>query len=241
MGYMEKEMNKFKHIVIVGYPRSGTTLLYCMLRSCITGYKCYHKEVFAHAAHGRDQFLPKITKHPADLLNLHKIIKDIPNVGFILCMRDPRAVLTSYISADPGFRLNWDTCFHTKEPNSAGLVELNHRAVSLLELHPPFLCRYEDLVTSPDAIQESMAKKFNFKFTGKFSDFHTVEVPEYLEHRLNGVRPVSVTHINTWRNHPSRIYTQFMQCPELFDIVKFWKYEEDNSWFNEVVNEAFRI
>ena len=228
---------KYNHIVVCGYPRAGTTMFYNMLRTTIKGYKFYDKETKAIEAHKKNPKNPKITKRPTDISDAEEIKNNIPSVKFLVCIRDPRSVLVSEHSHAPGqFKINWDYALKTNRKKGVigkapGLIE-RHEAV--LNVPNPRFIFYEDLVNDPNGIQKQLCKELDLKSEGKFTDFHKHQIPETLSLQLNGVREVSKDRIAPWKNYPERIIRQFNDCPRLFEIVKYWRYEEDDSWFEEL-------
>ena len=86
-------MSKYKHIVVFGYPRAGTTLLYCMMYTSMCEYSFYDKEIEARRAFKRSPKTIKVTKRPLDIRHVGWLAKKVPDVGFILCIRDPRSIL----------------------------------------------------------------------------------------------------------------------------------------------------
>lgn len=231
-----KKEYKFKHIAIFGYPRSGSTMLYCMLRHTIKEYNFYDREIRAVDAHVREPDIPKITKNPMDMKQVDWLQKNVSKGGFILTIRDPRDVLCSKV-ADGRFKVNWDSCLHKKKGvlgKNDGFIDRNKLAVKSLEYNP-LVIRYEEITENPNHIQSEIQTRFELeKGNKRFSDFHKASIPHKLRLRLNGIREVNTNKIGNWKNFPKRIYKQFTECPELFDILKFWKYEENNDWFEEL-------
>lgn len=228
---------KYNHIVVCGYPRAGTTMFYNMLRTTVKEYKFYDRETKAIVAHNKVPDIPKITKRPTDISDAEEIKNKIPNVKFLVCIRDPRSVLVSEHSHAPGvFKINWDYAVATNRKKGIvgkgpGLIE---RHDHVLKIPNPRFIFYEDLVEDPDGIQEELGKELKLKYQGKFTDFHKHKIPETLALQLNGIREVSKDRIAPWKQYPERIKQQFNECPRLFEIVKYWGYEKDDSWFDNL-------
>lgn len=229
--------NKYHHIAIYGYPRSGSTLFYCMLRASVRGYRFYDWELKARKAARQDPGMDKITKNPGDHRDVEWLSRHVEGVGFILCIRDPRSVLVSK-SNDGMFKVDWDHCKH-KRPGSKtlrqneGLIERHHDIMRQLP-EDVYVCRYERLVKSPGKVQEELKRRFGFKYEDRFENFHNHPIPPKLARRLNGIRKAGTERLTSWRDYPERIHRQFTECPELFDIVQYWGYEKDNDWFKEI-------
>lgn len=225
------------HITVCGYPRSGTTLLYNMLSTTVKGFNFYPKEMKTEIAHKEDPKSPKITKRPTDITDAPSLVNKIPNIYFILCIRDPRSILVSEHQHAPGqFKISWDKALKTNKDKGVigeapGLIERDERA---RKVPNPFIVYYENLVSNPNKVQEELGKYFGFEYTGKFKDFYLHEIPHRLALQLNGVREVETDRIYSWKNYPERIKQQFKECPKLFELVKYWGYEEDDEWFNSL-------
>ena len=106
------------HVVICGYPRSGTTMLHLMLKTAVADARSFGKErsamsVARYTWPGRYRFL--VSKKPSDLFRVDEISSYYrttqTGARFVLNVRDPRSVLTSvYASpsmaqARPGYGL----------------------------------------------------------------------------------------------------------------------------------------
>ena len=233
--------NRYHHIVIYGYPRSGSTMFYCMLRASVEGYKFYDWELKAKKAALQDPGINKITKNPGDHRDVRWLQKNVPGVGFILCIRDPRAVLVSK-SADGLFKVNWNYCKHKRpgDPKlrqNEGFIERHHDIMRDLP-DDVFVCKYEELVSSPEKVQNQLGERFGLRYKNEFSNFHTHPIPSKLERRLNGIRQPNMGRVESWKDFPERIHWQFTECSELFDIVRYWGYEENDDWFKEIEDKV---
>lgn len=229
-------VNKYKHIVVFGYPRSGTTLLYCMLSVAVEDYQFYDREFRARAASMQFPGVDKITKRPTDVRMADWIVRHVPDVGFILCVRDPRSILVSKLNGDPEYEMYWDRCTHSNQPANEGLIKIHEWVMGTLK-YSPFICRYEDLVMYPLGMQKMLRNYFEFEYKNRFDRFHEFTIPVKLRRRLNGARPVEMGKIESWKQNLEKIYDQFTQCEELFEIVKYWGYEKDDKWFDTIKHQ----
>ena len=221
------------HIVICGYPRSGSTLLYNMLRATVLSYLFFDREVPALKALGAS---PRITKNPNDVFEAVEIARRA-GARFIVTLRDPRAVLVSrHAHGGGGYKINWD--FGLKTAHRRGVVGTNQglieRHLALAQVPDPVRVKYEDLVSDPGGTQERLQGAFGFRYAGRFADFHKADIPPLLGHQLNGVRPPETSRIASWRRHPERIRAQFTACTKLFDLLIEHGYEEDRKWFDDL-------
>lgn len=214
---------KSPRVVICGYPRSGSTMLYNMIRSTCTSHRTFDREV---SAVGLREPAPWITKDPSDRRFPH-----MP-AAFIVTVRDPRDVLCSTLENAPDrWKVSHDFTATGKREQEMirmeGLVEIDaqcHRINGVV-------VRYETLCRDPNRVQKRLARKLGLDFTGRFDEFHLTEPPHGLAKQLNGLRPPSTGQIGAWRHHPERIREQFTACPALFDILETRGYEKDRTWF----------
>lgn len=234
-------------IVVCGYPRSGSTMFYNMLRSTVKGYTFFDKEVSALK-------LPNgkwISKYPSDSFYPDEIRELHADIGFVVTIRDPRAVLCSkHQTTGNLYKVSWDRVIFgtprarwirnrrgnpTPEPGEfqhhRGLVEWD---AAVRRIPDALIVRYEDVVADCNREQDRIGAALGLEMTGKFSGFHRCEVPSGLTKQLNGLRPVDGSRIESWRSHPDRIRQQFTECPDLFEVVEHWGYEKDRSWFDAI-------
>ena len=221
------------HIVVCGYPRSGTTLLYNMLRHGVAEYRFFDRETRALDALGNS---PRITKRPADAFEAGRIAR-ATGARFIAVVRDPRAVLCSVHANSRGrYKVNWNFSWRTAARRGIvgrhqGLIQWD---IALHAIPGAVTVRYEDLVADPSGQQARLEQEFGFVRAGPFADFHRADIPPRLAHQLNGVRPVEASRLAAWRCHPERIREQFFACPALFDLLIARGYEKDRTWFSNL-------
>jgi len=197
-------------VVVCGFCRAGTTLIYNLLRATVTNFRTYPHESTAKEPAGW------ITKRPLD------IFRDLPGFERIVMVRDPRSVITSEHWNHRGhYFVSADAC----REGTPGLLE-QHRAMRELDGERVF---YEELTQDPDSLQSRLGERFGFEYEGVFSDHPHGSIPSSLSKALNGVRPIDSGH--DWRDHPERIADQFTRFPELFDVLVELGYERDRDWF----------
>ena len=195
-------------IYVCGFPRSGTSMFYLMLRATVTKYQFFDQEMPADAATGNT-----ITKRPLDMYRNYR------GKRAIILVRDPRSVLTSKHWSNPDeYFVSADKCLRHK-----GLLAM----WDAVKRKPGYRLHYEDVVADPDQIQYELGQEFGFEYSGWFSDFHKADIPMKLERPLNGIRPVDNGH--DWREHMPRIEDQFKRFPQLFDVLLEMGYEKDRS------------
>ena len=229
------------HVIIAGYPRAGTTLLYNMLRETVKGYETFDREMKAEKARQVATKNNIISKRPTDISDAPDLKKRFPDVQFLLCVRDPRSVLVSKHDHAPGqYKIGSDYALKTNAKKGVvgkapGLIERHNRTV---QVPNPTFVFYEDLVKDPNQEQVRLGEIFGFEYQGEFTDVHKQAPPEKLALQLNGVRSPETSRIEAWKDHPERIYDQFTKCPTLFNIVEYWGYEKDSMWFDEIICKA---
>jgi hypothetical protein len=245
-----KDAPAIDQIVICGFARSGSTLLYNMLRNTALDVFAPEKEAGAGAYAG---MLDKcvITKRPLDVFSVDGIRKRLrgkKGLKIILTMRDPRSLITSSHSSAPGeYFQGFDNCYLVRADGhltytNPGVVPTEEamRKVIADNAYQVHVVRYEDLVTSPGVVQEKLGAFTGLATRGSFADFHKSEIPATLAHQLNGIRPVDAAGMTRWKlpEHAARIVRQFRLAPELFEIVERWGYAGDRRWFDELAATA---
>src|SRR5690606_25517849 len=107
--------------------------------------------------------------------------------------------------------------------------------------------RYEDLIDDPAAVQETISKRFNLKFSGAFSDYH--DRKERLAYSYEGKyaptdaslvnegKAVTKQRVGRWGEKDKdveRVKQQFNDCPELFEVLEHFGYEKSRDWFEKL-------
>lgn len=230
-------MHNDLHVVEVGFPRGGTSLLYHCLKNTVKGFNFCDHEVRASKMPQTSH--PIITKKPADLLRYKKIRKFNGNHKFLLIIRDPRSVLTSIHKSIPDrFKMNADTYWRYKNnrliQDKPGILKYGNKILELQEKDYACVVYYEDLLKSPDKVQKHIGNFFGFKFKDNFSKSHIYKADSNDDKNMNGNRPLDHNHIVKWKKFPHRLYNQFVNHPELFILLRDLGYEENDDWFTEI-------
>lgn len=219
------------HVVICGFPRSGTTLLQVMLETSAAGAKSFGKErsamsVARYTWPGQHPFL--ISKKPDDVFRVDEIrayYRDRrTNVRFVLSVRDPRAVLTSIFVDKPGYCV----------PSTKWRAVYEHIRYQR-QFSDVLLTEYRDLVEQPGGVQQRLAEFTGCPIRRRFEEFHD-SVPGHFDTRaLNGVRPLDRRSLNKWRSpeHRARIQQILDEIPELPERLIELGYESDSTWTRE--------
>ena len=212
----------FKHLHIVACsPRSGTTLLHEVMVTCFRIDKHYEHEIRFNLVSADDgQVL--LTKRPKDTMYMPDILDEDPQLYVIYVLRDPRDVIVSRHGK------NKDMYYS----NIRLWRELHETAKSMYG-HPRFLeIKYEDFVSDPNAVQDTIAEKFPWlEKTHRFSEYHEyANVSSKSQKAMHGVRPIAPTSIGLWRQHPGRIKGQQEIHGSLTPILIECGYEESAEW-----------
>jgi hypothetical protein len=212
------------HVVICGYPRSGTSLLYNMLATALPGFRRDAFEV--HAGERIWRRGDWITKRPADVFFARVIARSNVHekrLVFLIPLRDPRDVLTSVHPNVPGdyfigYEKGWRVGLGEGGPSldAPGIAAIHAqiealrvtlaRPLSAFHRHPeehPY--RYDAAHSAPGA--------------------DTTRAREQLA--------ASASRCGKWREpeHRARIRSEFRSHPELFALLRAYGYERDDAWF----------
>lgn len=219
------------HVVICGFPRSGTTLLQLMLETSASDARSFGRErsalsVAKYTWPGRHPVL--ISKKPDDIFWVDAVrdyYKDRrTNVRFVLSIRDPRAVLTSIFVDKPGYCV----------PSVKWRAVYDH--IQYQRQFPDVMVsEYRDLVERPDAVQQHLATFTGCEIRTNFDAFHAAVPGGFDTRALNGVRPLDSRSLNKWRSpeHRARIQQILTEIPELPQRLIQMGYEPDTAWTHE--------
>jgi len=246
---------RYSHLVVCGYPRSGTSLLYNMLSSTVAGSMKFtsFENYFIHSLHKLGDIA---TKAPLDVLHIDYLDQlNIHNkkIFLLVVIRDIRDIITSRHPIYPDeYFIGYD---HSYWPQNKDFTEWSYDAPGVIEiashirksLNRPdaFLVRYEDLVDSPDDLQKSIQQKFDIHFNRKFSDYHLTQEKHAYKYEgrfkpkdeslvMEGSRVKNKGTRWNKSEHKDRIKNQFERCPELFDLLIEYGYEKDSSWIDAI-------
>src|SRR5262245_13347049 len=90
-----------KRLHLVGCPRSGTTLMMELMKTCFKHDACCeHEESLFHEPSGNPGLY--FSKQPTDIRYLHRVFLRDPNLFVVNLLRDPRDVISSRHQSKPG-------------------------------------------------------------------------------------------------------------------------------------------
>ena len=216
------------HIIVCGFPRSGTTMLHLMLKTSVADAKSFDRErsamsVARYTWPGRYPIL--ISKKPDDIFRVDEIrdyYRDLrTEVRFVLCVRDPRAVLTSIFVDKPGYcvpSVKWRAVYEH--------IQYQRQFADVI------VAEYQDLVEQPEAVQEQLASFTGCEMRAHFEEFHSSVPRNFDTRQLNGVRPLDPGALSKWRaeRHRARIRQVLTEIPELPERLIEMGYESDTVW-----------
>lgn len=230
------------HIVICGFPRSGTSLLYNMMSATLVDYKHIKGEKpCLELLYEKGCW---ISKNPNDLFSVKKAyLRNArrKKLFFLVIVRDPRDVMTSkhQIYRD-GYFIGYEGSIN----GSYGLRDLYEQYKVLLAdkkiSNKIFFTTYEELVEDSEALQARFSMFTGIDFDGDWAEFHSSggDLAYSPGEQATGERaaaPLQNDRVCKWKNdtHRARICQQFTDYPQLFDVLVDLGYEDDQNWFTE--------
>lgn len=238
-----------RHLLIAGQGRSGSTLLYNMMRATLQGFEMPEDEAPALSVIRRPESF--CTKRPFDIFDVAKILAAAgtrKRVDLIVPLRDPRDLLTSRHRAVPhDYFYGAQHCYFIPPDGSPptltapGILPVHDAIAQVIRanLFPQGVqfVRYEELVAAPESIRARLEEAFFLDFKGRFSDFHRAATSASLADAMNGVRPVDASGHGKWRapEHRQRLIEEFTRTPRLHDMVIALGYAPDRGWFDDLL------
>ena len=246
-----------RQLVVCGFPRAGTSLLYNMLSATLPGFR------FAAFEQAAQKTLPapgsRASKWPMDVLRLPKTVaankKGLKKkLLAIAVVRDLRDVITSVHPNAPdryfcGYADRWSprgTHPYTLVATDQGVAAVHDAIEAAMSLDGVRTVRvdYEALVADADAVQADLSKRLGLRFDGRFSEY--TSRPDRHAFRYAGAKKavdpargerenaaVDPARTGRWRRpeHAARIVQQFTAHPELFGLLRHYGHEADDAWF----------
>ncbi len=205
-----------QHIVICGHSRAGTTLLHEVLRQELSddGWQFYDQERTFEAA---DQSHRKVvTKRPLDVFKHQQLKRYAEQVDLrvLLCIRDPRSMLTSYHQSVPN-----DYFYHADHQYRVGRRDARLVNPGLLPVHHALMAIHGDpSIPSEIARYEDTLDR----------SYRPGSTPAGMARALNGDREMDRSRLDAWQDHWPRLVDQFTRYPELFYVMHEYGYSLEN-------------
>lgn len=224
------------HVVVCGFPRSGSTLLQLMIEACVDDVRTYGRERRGmEAARSYRRTHPiMMTKRPSDIFTLDDLRAFYDNhqadVRFVLMTRDPRAILTSFHHTNPDD-------YYVQADRWRGIYSYWKWAVQAPDVT---VVRYEDMIRAPEQTQAQLSQFIGWTVAHPFANFHDVVPTGFDTRALNGVRRLDPKNIDRWREPKYReklVRLLTSELPELPKCLIELGYETDSDWVDEYVKD----
>jgi hypothetical protein len=228
------------HVVVCGFPRSGSTLLQLIVESCVSDLRTFGREyeavVAAPFALRNHPFM--LTKDPDDIFYIDQIrsfyAERRAEVRFVITLRDPRGVLTSVqdynVTNQPGGYFvepdRW-SYYHDHVRNA-------QRSDDVVTVE------YQDLVCRPDEVQKKLVDFLGWHVHTPFERFDSSAPRKFDDRALNGRRPLDKSRVDAWRaeKHRERICRLLREIPDLPQQLIELGYEFDEAWVRDYLPEG---
>lgn len=215
-----------KHIHICGPPRSGTTLLMELMRSCFVWDWAPETEtsMLVPSQHLSGRCL---TKKPAGGNYARCFLRD-PHKWLIYCQRDPRDIVCSRHGMAPD--LYW--------ANLRQWRNLRCKITKLSANPKLIVIRYEELVRNPNKVQQDLCEQIPWlQQTALFTDYQKLSNPSLQSLRaMRGVRRIKTLSIGRWHQHLPRLAGQLLQHGPITKELIEDGYEKDEAWIKELAD-----
>lgn len=227
------------HVVICGFPRSGTTLLQLMMESAIPGIRTFGRERrgLEVARCGRRDNAVVLTKRPKDIYlvdELRAFYSSHPaEVRFIAVSRDPRSILTSRHFSNPSRYYVAPTAWRYAFQHWRWACQSD----DVLSI------TYEALMHDPDTAEHQVLRHTGLVATRPFREFPQ-HIPDQFDDRpLNGVRQLDPQNSHRWKDpeHEPRIREILQAIPELPQVLIELGYEYDTAWTHRYLPDNSRV
>lgn len=200
-----------RHIVVCGVPRSGTTLLYAMLRSCVDDSQSWRDEMCGLdprvVTAKRATYV--ISKDPYDVFNIPRLRRVLHNVRFIVTWREPKAVLASSLHGkywvSPEDYIRWMKA-----------IQGNFPAPDCA------LVTFDRILRHTDRVEEDLKAWLGFETRAAFKEFYKVAPDE--DRDQPHVRPLDLAVEEKWKKPENRAHVEkaFAEYPILAEY-EAWK------------------
>ena len=222
-----------RHVVVCGYPRSGSTVLQLMVDRCVAGVDSFPTEVeglwAARSANRRSPYL--LTKLPADVEHVAALrdwyARRPGRLHVVVTLRDARDVLVSRHAGYPPERGYYCSPERWRRVRAAETALRDDPDVSVV--------RYETLVRDPTAVERQLREAVGWDVVRPFDRWHEqgdTGLDRMTRGALGGVRPLDASSVGRWREpqHARRVADVLARLPELPAALVADGYEPDDAW-----------
>lgn len=221
------------HVVVCGFPRSGSTLLQLIAETCVTGLRAFGEEAPAvtTALWAWRNHSVMLTKDPFDVFRVDEIREFYSSrstqVRFVLTKRDPRDILVSSHSRRP------DSYYLTCAEWQAYYEHFEYARQG----GDTTVIEFEQLVQHPADVETQLGAFIGWTIHRPFDRFHQAVRKEFDITNLNGLRPLDPAAIHRWREskHRERVCRILRELPKLPDILIDMGYESNTEWVRDYI------
>jgi hypothetical protein len=217
------------HILICGFPASGTTLMQLMIENGLPNARRFGKERsgWRAATYSVRNHSVLISKQPRDLLRLDPLrnfySRRDARLKIILMLRDPRDLMT--VQRERNGTLGYCGCFAAWQNDYRSYLQQRDRSDTLV-------VRFEDLIQNPFPQQQRIEEFTQCSMQVPFDAFQQVKRTDFDTSTLRGLRPIDPTRVARWKEpiHHDRICQALSHLPELPGALLRLGYETDEAW-----------
>lgn len=221
-----------QHIVICGFPRTGSTLLYLMIATSIkrSQYFISERSALNMLKFRLHQEPILLTKRPDDILEYSNITTAHKKMNvkskLIIMIRDPRNIMTSIHSRKPGYYISSNRWL--KIYNAIDAIKSSDNVL---------VVKYEDLINRLDSVQNMVLGFCELKIKQDFGNYLNSVPKNFDIDPLNGLRPLDSSLQNRWQapEHYDRIIYMLKEIPELSKYLIDLGYEVDDRWLDKYI------
>lgn len=244
--YRRKQSNQ---IVICGFPRSGTSLLYNII-SGSTNLKPYFRKNSDAIEYSFISVITKkgnfITKSPSDLFKLTELPKFNvwkKQIIVFICIRDTRDLLVSKHQLLPDkyyMGYNWRLNPANGKRIKNGIIDFYKEIIKSekfsfhnIKIH---FIKYEEFTTNPELITDILEKEGIKVIRNVKNSLKSSNLP-YNENTLKakGTEYKTINYNSkNWIKNKDYIKEIFSQHPDLHDILYHFQYENSKQWINNI-------
>jgi hypothetical protein len=211
------------HIIICGFPRSGSTLVQAWLEAALPEALTFGREraatsLFRNLWPGGASII--VSKRPDDVEDIHTIrafYRRRPvRLSFLVMTRDPRSILVSKYGTSADYYVTVDRWRRT-----AAAIEAHREDPDVLVVD------YADVVQQPEQVATRVEAFLGLPLAASLRDASSAVRAGFDARALNGVRPLEASRLRSWDDpkHAARLAQVMVECPELVTYLRARGYE----------------